>query len=89
MRLHGRKPARAFEAGSPFEGDELFYVEPEGREFAARCRQPDPARKTPTTCVSVFRVGALDVELRFAAPLLGEWRALAQGARGLIEAARR
>ena len=47
--------ARAFVDGSPFEGDELFYVAPEGRDFAARCRRPDPARKTPNTCIADFR----------------------------------
>jgi hypothetical protein len=81
--------ARAFVDGSPFEGDELFYVAPEGRDFAARCRRPDPARKTPNTCIAEFRLGDLDVELRFAASLLSQWNALKEGARGLIEAARR
>jgi hypothetical protein len=81
--------ARAFVDGSPFEGDELFYVAPEGRDFAARCRRPDPARKTPNTCIAEFRLGDLDVELRFAASLLSQWSALKEGARGLIEAARR
>jgi len=81
--------ARAFVDGSPFEGDELFYVAPEGREFAARCRRPDPSRKTPNTCIADVRFGDLDVELRFAASLLSQWKALKEGARGLIEAAKR
>jgi hypothetical protein len=81
--------ARAFVDGSPFEGDELFYVAPEGRDFAARCRSPDPSRKTPNTCMAAFRLGDLDVELRFAASLLSQWSALKEGARGLIEAAKR
>ncbi len=81
--------ARAFVDGSPFVGDELFYVEPEGREFAARCRRPDPTRKTPNTCIAEIRIGDLDVELRFAASLLSQWKALKEGARGLIEAAKR
>ena len=81
--------ARAFVDGSPFEGDELFYVAPEGRDFAARCRRPDPSRKTPNTCIAVFRLGDLDVELRFAASLLSQWRPLKEGARGLIESAKR
>jgi hypothetical protein len=81
--------ARAFVDGSPFEGDELFYVAPEGRDFAARCRRPDPSRKTPNTCIAVFRLGDFDVELRFAASLLSQWSALQEGARGLIESAKR
>jgi hypothetical protein len=81
--------ARAFVDGSPFEGDELFYVAPEGRDFAARCRRPDPARKTPNTCIAEFRLGDLDVDLRFAAALLSQWSALKDGALGLIESAKR
>ncbi len=79
--------ARAFEPGSPFEGDELFYVAPEGRQFAARCRRPDSARKTPNTCIATFRSGAMDVDVRFSAALLGDWESLMAGARGLIETA--
>ena len=85
----GGLAARAFVDGSPFEGDELFYVAPDGREFAARCRRPDPARKTPNTCIYDFRLGDLDVETRFSASLLSQWVKLKAGARGLIEAARR
>ncbi len=85
----GGLTAREFEDGSPFEGDELFYIQPEGRQFAARCRRPDPSRRTPNTCISVFRSGGLDIEMRFAASLLGDWETLLAGARGLIEAARR
>jgi hypothetical protein len=81
--------ARAFVDGSPFEGDELYYVAPDGREFAARCRRPDPERKTPNTCIYDFRLGDLDIEMRFSAALLADWVALKAGARGLIEAARR
>lgn len=85
----GGLTARVFEDGSPFEGDELYYVAPEGREFAARCRRPDPSRKTPNTCLSVVRMGKLDVEIRFTASQLGDWQATVAGARGFIEAARR
>jgi hypothetical protein len=81
--------ASAFQAGSPFEGQELYFVAPEGRAFAARCGRPDPARKTPNACTYDFRLDDLDVELRFSAALLSEWEKLSAGARGLIEAARR
>jgi hypothetical protein len=70
-------------------GDELYFTAPEGREFAARCRKPDPAAKTPNTCLAEMRTGDVDVEIRFAAALLSEWRALCDGARSLIAAARR
>ena len=81
--------ARAFVDGSPFEGDELYFVEPDGREFAARCRRPDSRRKTPNTCMYEFRLRDLDVEMRFSAGLLAEWTSLKANARGLIESALR
>jgi len=81
--------ARAFADDSPFRGDELYFTAPEGREFAARCSKPDPTAKTPNTCLAEIRMGDVDVEMRFAAALLSEWRALRDGARGLIAAARR
>lgn len=85
----GGLAARAFQKGSPFENEELYFAAPEGRAFAARCQQPDQTRKTPNTCAYDFRLGALDVELRFSAALLSDWEALNAGARGLIESARR
>ncbi len=81
--------ARAFADDSPFRGDELYFTAPEGREFAARCRKPDPTAKTPNTCLAEMRMGDVDVEIRFAAALLSEWRALCDGARGFIASARR
>jgi hypothetical protein len=36
-----------------------------------------------------MRLGDVDVEIRFAAALLSEWRALCDGVRGLIAPARR
>jgi hypothetical protein len=81
--------AAAFQAGSPFQGQELYFVAPEGRVFAARCGRPDQSRKTPNACAYDFRLGDLDIELRFSAALLSEWEKLSDGARGLIAAARR
>jgi hypothetical protein len=80
--------ARAFQEGSPFEGDELYYVAPEGREFAARCSRPSQTRPTPNTCIADYRDHDLDVEVRFPAGLLSEWRLLVDGANGLIAQAR-
>jgi hypothetical protein len=81
--------ARGFVAGSPFEGEELYYAAPEGREFAARCGRPDPNRTTPNFCIDDFRLDELNVELRFSANLLSEWEKLIAGARGLIQSGRR
>jgi hypothetical protein len=81
--------ARGFLAGSPFEGEELYFAAPEGREFAARCGQPDQHRTTPNFCIEDFRLDELNVELRFSANLLSEWEKLMAGARGLLQSARR
>ncbi len=81
--------ARAFVDNSPFRGDELYFTAPEGREFAARCRKPDPSAVTPNTCQADMRMGDVDVEIRFSAALLSEWRRLRDGARAFVAAARR
>lgn len=80
--------ARAFVDNSPFSGDELYFTAPEGREFAARCRKPDPSAATPNTCQADMRIGDVDVEIRFSAALLSEWRRLLDGARAFVAAAR-
>lgn len=81
--------ARAFEPGSPFEGDELFFVPPTGRQFAARCHRSDPSRDLPNTCIAIIRGGAVDAQIRFSADLLSQWEDVSKGVRGLIAAARR
>jgi hypothetical protein len=81
--------ARAFADDSPFRGDELYFTAPEGREFAARCRQPDPTAWTQNTCLAEARMGDVDVEIRFAAAHLSEWRALLAGVRSFVASARR
>jgi hypothetical protein len=81
--------ARGFVSGSPFEGEELYFTAPEGRQFAARCGRPDPRRTTANFCIEDFRLDGLDVELRFSANLLSEWEKLTGGARGLLQSGRR
>jgi hypothetical protein len=81
--------ARGFVGGSPFEGEELYFTAPEGRQFAARCGRPDPRRTTPNFCIDDFRLDGLNVDLRFSANLLSEWEKLTGGARGLLQSGRR
>ena len=81
--------ARAFVDNSPFRGDELYFTAPEGREFAARCRKPDPSAATPNTCQAAMRMGDVDVEIRFSAALLSDWRRLRDGALDFVARARR
>lgn len=80
---------RNFEPGSPFEADEFFYLPPEGRAFAARCRRSEVPQRTPASCVATQRLGALDVEVRFAEAHLADWEMLMARAHDLVEAARR
>ncbi len=77
---------RRFEAGSPYEREELYIAPPEGRLFSARCMRPtQPPDGLPNTCVSEIRMHGLDVQIRFGPDLLPEWETLVAGARGLVE----
>jgi hypothetical protein len=74
---------RQFEAGSPYDFEELYLAPPDGRRFYARCLRP-PVNAPNEACLSIFRDGAFDVELRYPASLLSEWDVLYDSARALI-----
>jgi hypothetical protein len=74
---------RHFEQGSPYDSEELLIAPPDGRTFFARCPKPD-AGAPGEACISVFREGALDVELRYPPALLEHWDALSDGAHALL-----
>jgi hypothetical protein len=74
---------RRFRTGTPFEGEDLVLSAPDGRAFAARCL--DAASAVATACVAEMRLGALDVQARFAPSLLPRWEALSAGLKGLVE----
>ncbi|MFO1116591.1 MAG: hypothetical protein U1E28_12975 [Beijerinckiaceae bacterium] len=77
---------RAFQDGSPYEGEDLYFSPPEGRAFAARCARPTvPPDGLPETCIAVIREGGLDVDLRFTTAQLPQWEKLAEGARALVK----
>lgn len=74
---------RRFEPDSPYDSEELFLAPPDGREFFARC--PKAQLGAPGEgCLSIFRAGALEVELRYPPELLDHWDALYEGARSLL-----
>jgi hypothetical protein len=73
---------RRFEQGSPYDLEEL-YLAPDGQSFFARCPK-GRSGGAAETCLSVFRDGAFDVELRYPAACLDQWDALYPGARALL-----
>lgn len=74
---------RRFEQDSPYDFEQLYVAPPDGRAFFARC--PKTQSGAPTdACLSVFRHGAFDVELRYVVDLLEHWDALYDGARATL-----
>jgi hypothetical protein len=74
---------RRFEQGSPYDSEELFIAPPDGAQFFARCPKPETGAPAEA-CISVFRDGSIDVELRYPATLLENWDALRAGAHALV-----
>ena len=48
-------------------------------------RPRSPPDGLPDTCIQDFRIGALDVQMRFSPNLLAQWERLREGARRLVE----
>ncbi|WP_457795719.1 hypothetical protein [Methylocystis sp. S23] len=74
---------RRFEQGSPYDLEDLLVAPPDGRDFFARCPKSE-AGATGEACISMFREGGLDVELRYPPALLEHWETLYAGAHALI-----
>lgn len=76
---------RNFKKGSPFEQDELFMSMPDGAAFFARCTADIGATKLDEGCRAVLKHAGFDIALRFPREALGEWQALSDGVRRLID----
>jgi len=78
---------RRFERGSPYDLEQIYLAPPDGRSFFARCPKTETAGPATTAepCLTIFRKGALDVELRFPPALLEHWEALGDGARSFVD----
>jgi hypothetical protein len=74
---------RRFERDSPYDLEQLYIAPPDGHSFFARC--PKPQSGASEACLSLFRLGALDVELRFSSALLKHWEQLDEGARAFVQ----
>jgi len=71
---------RRFEAGSPYEDEELYVAPPDGRAFAARCRKAVKGMESiGESCLWRFRRNGADVQVRFRPDLLPQWEALIGG----------
>jgi hypothetical protein len=77
--------ARTFATGSPFESDELYVSQPDGREFAARCPMPVNAAANEELCRTTLRHRGVDIALRFPREAIPEWQALTSGIRLQID----
>lgn len=76
---------RQFESSSPYQGERLLVAPPDGRLFFARCPMEGPSSSaTIESCLFVFRMKSLDVELRFAPSLLEHWETLIDGPRRFL-----
>lgn len=64
---------RRFRSGTPYEDRELYLGVGSGRPFVALCPK-DETMRTIEPCSTVIRQDGLDIELRFAARHLPEWR---------------
>lgn len=78
----GGLQVRAFQSGSPYQGEDLI-VDPRAPErFMMRCTQSHA--KTPGTCLHERRVGGADITVRFPREWLSDWRGVADGIDRLI-----
>ena len=80
---------RGFKKGSPFETEELFMSLPDGGAFFARCTADMGRVGLDEGCRAVLKHGNFDIALRFPRDALGEWKALSEGVRALVESFRR
>jgi hypothetical protein len=71
---------RRFEAGSPYEDEELFLTPPDGKAFAARCRKPGKGSEgIGEACLWRLRRDGADLQVRFSPDLLPQWEIMSAG----------
>jgi hypothetical protein len=72
-----------FRQGTPYEDRELYLGVGGRRPFVALC--PMDAHREMEPCLTTLRFGELDVELRFNARHLPEWRRILEDSTALLE----
>lgn len=75
---------RRFEAGSPYELEQLYLAPPDGALFFARCPKREAGFMGAAPCLWALRRGALDVEVRFSPSLLEHWSRIVEGTQGFL-----
>lgn len=75
---------RRFEAGSPYELEQLYLAPPDGARFFARCPKREAGFMGAAPCLWALRRGALDVEVRFSPSLLEHWSRIVEGTQGFL-----
>lgn len=75
---------RRFRAGTPYEDRELYVGAGGKRVFVALC--PQDSQREIEPCTTTLRQGGIDVELRFSAAHLPDWRRIVASAQMLIAA---
>ncbi len=81
---------RRFQAGSPYEDEELYLAPPDGGAFSARCRKAGragdrAAELVGETCLWRFRRAGADILVRFSPERLPDWEGVAAEVRGLLD----
>ena len=81
---------RRFQAGSPYEDEELYLAPPDGHDFAARCRKKvrgidRQSELVGEACLWRFRRAGADIQVRFAPEMLPAWEALSLGVKGRLD----
>lgn len=81
---------RRFQAGSPYDDEELYIAPPDGRDFNARCRKKvrgldRQSELVGEACLWRFRREGADIQVRFAPEMLPDWEALSNGVKGRLD----
>ena len=65
-----------FRAGTPYQGEDLIYDDPQSAHFIARCTRD--AGLVPGECLNERRIGTADVTVRFPRDWLGDWQTVSE-----------
>jgi hypothetical protein len=72
----------AFRDGTPYQGEDLFFVVDRPESFIVRCTRE--AGTTRGSCLHERRIGVADLTMRFPRDWLKDWQALADGMDQLV-----